>query len=73
MGGSQVWYVDTAGIIHLFLDGSPSDAHAGDGEPFDAPGLKVSEVRGISLDRDGNVIITEHDCGYVRKVVRLFG
>ena len=69
--GSQVWYVDTAGIIHLFLDGQPDDVHAGDGERFDTPGPKVSEVRGISVDADGNVIITENDCGYIRKVAKI--
>ena len=68
--GSQVWYVDTDGIIHLFVDGADNDGHAGDGAPFNAPGPKVSEVRGIACDREGNLIITENDCGYIRRVER---
>lgn len=66
--GSQVWYVDINGVIHLFIDGTSNDVHAGDGEAFDTPGPKVSEVRGISCDAHGNLIITENDCGYIRRV-----
>ena len=36
--GSQVWYVDNSGIIHLVLDGAkPSSTHGGDGEPVRTP------------------------------------
>jgi sugar lactone lactonase YvrE len=69
--GSQVWYLDTSGIIHLFLDGAP-DAHAGDGEPFNAPPprARVSEVRNVTMDRAGNLLVIEHDFGFVRRVRR---
>jgi sugar lactone lactonase YvrE len=67
--GSQVWYVDTEGRIHLFLDGAPTDVHAGDGSWFWKPGqYQISECRAITADREGNLLITEHDSGYVRKV-----
>ena len=66
--GSQVWYVDTDGYIHLFLDGDFS-SHAGDGSWFYDPTTpKLSKIRQITMDYDGNLIITEHDAGYVRKV-----
>ncbi len=66
--GSQVWYVDTAGVIHLLLNGN-STSHAGDGTYFFNPGqARVSKVRQITLDYEGNMLITEHDAGYVRKV-----
>lgn len=66
--GSQVWYVDTDGIIHLFLNGD-SFSHAGDGSWFYDPTTpKVSKVRQITMDYDNNLIITEHDAGYIRKV-----
>ena len=66
--GSQVWYVDTAGYIHLFLNGDWV-SHSGDGAWFFDPARpKVSKVRQITMDYDGNLIITEHDAGYVRKV-----
>ena len=65
---SQVWYVDTAGYIHLFLTGD-SFSHAGDGSWFYDPTTpKVSKIRQITMDYDGNLIITENDSGYVRKV-----
>jgi hypothetical protein len=67
--GSQVWYVDTEGLIHLFIDGAPTDVHAGDGSWFWKPGVyQISECRAITADREGNLLITEHDSGYVRKV-----
>jgi hypothetical protein len=28
----------------------------------------VSKVRQVTLDREGDLLITEHDAGYVRKV-----
>lgn len=69
--GSQIWHVDTAGIINIFLDGLKGDAyHSGDGEHFQTPGYKISEARGISVDYDGNIIITENDRGFIRKIAR---
>ncbi len=67
--GDQIWYVDTDGVIHLFLDGE-KDAHAGDGEPFDSPGPKISEPRAITMDARGQLLITENDVGYVRVIAR---
>jgi sugar lactone lactonase YvrE len=68
--GSQVWYLDTKGIIHLFLDGS-KNAHSGDGLPVTAPGRKVSEVRNVTVDAQGNILVTENDYGYIRIVRRV--
>ena len=65
--GSQIWYVDTSGIIHLFVDGQ-RQAHDGDGDYFRSPGFKVSEVRAITMDREGNLLITENDVGFIRKI-----
>jgi hypothetical protein len=67
--GSQVWYVDIGGLIHLFLNGSRAETHAGDGTWFwNLAELRVSECRAVTLDYDGNLLVTEHDAGYVRKV-----
>ena len=68
--GSQVWYVDIDGYIHLFLNGDPSGVHAGDGAWFynDPMTPKVSVVRQITMDYDGNLLVTENNPGYVRKV-----
>jgi serine/threonine-protein kinase len=65
--GSQVWYVDVAGTIHLFVDGSPA-ANSGDGEYFRTPGPKISEVRAVTMDKQGRIIITENDAGFVRTI-----
>jgi hypothetical protein len=67
--GSQIWYIDTSGKIHLFLDGKDGDEyHSGDGENYNTPGYKISEPRGVSVDYEGNVIITENDKGFIRKI-----
>lgn len=66
--GSQVLYVDPAGIVHVFLNGLAGNIHAGDGQWFYSPGPKISEVRAVSMDSEGNILITENDFGYVRRV-----
>lgn len=66
---SRVWYVDTAGFIHLLLHGHRDDYHAGDGTWFYNPGeRRISKCRAITVDHAGNLLITENDFGYVRKV-----
>jgi sugar lactone lactonase YvrE len=66
---SRVWYVDTEGYIHLFLNGNRNGAHAGDGTWFYEPNeARVSECRAITMDYEGNLLITENDVGFVRKV-----
>ena len=67
--GCQLWFVDAAGLAHLFVDGE-KDAHAGIGEAFDTPGKKVSEMRSVTLDAAGNVIIVDDDRGFVTRVER---
>ncbi len=65
--GSQILYVDAAGVLRVFVSGQPG-AHAGDGDWFHAPGDKVSEVRSVTMDPQGNVLITESDAGFIRKI-----
>ncbi len=69
-GGSQIWYLDTGGVVRLFVDGGPHEVHAGDGEFFRSPGKKVSEVRAVTLAPNGDILVTENDFGYVRKIRR---
>ena len=66
--GGQVWYVDTDGLIHLFVDGDTDHTHAGDGASYAAPGPKLSEPRAVTMAPSGDVLITENDYGYVRRV-----
>lgn len=66
---SRVWYIDTDGYIHLFLHGNRNGAHAGDGTWFYNPSEpRVSECRAVTMDYDGNLILTENDIGFIRKV-----
>jgi len=67
--GCQLWFIDAAGIAHLFLDGE-KDAHAGIGQAYSTPGKKVSELRSVTLDTQGNVIIVDDDRGFVSRVER---
>ncbi len=66
--GGDVWYVDVDGFIHLMIEGDDNDTHAGDGGRFDAPGDKISEPRAVTMSPDGEILITEHDGGYIRVV-----
>lgn len=66
--GCQLWYMDTAGVIHLFLNGARGSTHAGDGQFFYTPWPAISEGRSVTMDYEGNILITESDYGYVRRI-----
>jgi len=66
--GSQILCVDPAGLIHIFVNGETGTTHAGDGEWFYTPGLKIAEARSVSMDARGNILIVENDAGYVRMI-----
>ena len=69
--GNRIWYVDPAGIIHRWMNGSSANnRRVGDGQWFYAnPALaKVSRVRAVNTDPFGNIIITESNYGYVRRI-----
>lgn len=67
-GGSQVWYVDLEGKIHLLLHGDMT-SHAGDGSNFYQPNQpRIGKVRQITATPEGDLLISENDAGYVRRV-----
>ena len=69
--GNRIWYVDPAGIIRRWLNGSSAkNVRVGDGQWFYAnPNLaKVSRVRAVNTDPFGNLIITESNYGFVRRI-----
>ncbi len=69
--GGDIWYVDTKGVAHLFIEGEGGgNHHRGDGRPLDEPGMKISEPRAIVMAPNRDLIITTNDTGYVRLVVR---
>lgn len=69
--GNRIWYVDPAGLIHRWMNGSSANNfRVGDGQWFYAdPNLpKISRVRAVNTDPFGNLIITESNYGYVRRI-----
>ncbi|MGH7968959.1 MAG: hypothetical protein ACREIC_09565, partial [Limisphaerales bacterium] len=66
--GCQLWFMDTAGIIHLLLNGASGHTHSGDGLFFYSPSPIISEGRSVTVDYDGNILVTESDWGYVRRI-----
>ena len=66
--GCQLWYMDTAGIVYLMVNGDRGQTHAGDGQFFYTPTPTISEGRSVTMDYEGNILITESDWGYVRRI-----
>jgi len=69
--GNRIWYVDPAGIIHRWMNGSSANNfRVGDGQWFYAnpDTAKVSRVRSVNTDPFGNLIIVESNYGYVRRI-----
>ena len=66
--GSQLLFMDTSGIVYVLVEGLPGNAHSGDGMPFQDPSVLVSECRSVSMDYRGNILITENDFGFIRRV-----
>lgn len=66
--GCQLWYLDTAGIVHLLLNGAGGRTHSGDGFFFYSLSPSISEGRSVTVDYDGNILVTESDWGYVRRI-----
>lgn len=66
--GCQLWYLDTAGVVHLMLNGARGRTHGGDGEFFYSPDPRISEGRSVALDYEGNILICESDYGYIRRI-----
>jgi sugar lactone lactonase YvrE len=70
--GSDVWFIDTNGIAHLFINGvRNSDPFSGEGTVASSAGIKLSEVRAINLTPAGDLIITQSDQSTIRIVENL--
>jgi hypothetical protein len=67
--GAHIWYVDTAGIIHKMIDcASSGNVNAGNGQPYNTPGVKMSEPRAITIAPNGDLIITTSDYGHIKVI-----
>lgn len=72
--GSDVWFVDTNGIAHLFINGvRNSSPFSGEGTVASGAGVKLSEVRAINLTPAGDLIVTQSDESTVRIVENVLG
>jgi hypothetical protein len=70
--GNRIWYIDPAGIIHRWMNGSTTATSygIGDGQWFYAnpTQAKVTRVRSVVTDFSGNLIITESNYGFIRRI-----
>ncbi len=69
--GAQLWYVDSANIMHLLVNGLGGNGyvHGGDGQYFYAPDqYNIGEGRSVSMDSAGKIIICESDYGFIRRI-----
>ena len=65
---AQFLYVDVTGVVHILVNGQ-NDDHAGDGQWFYSPTNNFfGQLRSVSMDNQGNLIIVENDTGYVRRI-----
>ena len=65
--GAQLLYVDPAGILRVLVTGG-GENHAGDGQWFYTAGSKFGQLRSVTLDPFGNLLIVENDLGFVRRI-----
>jgi hypothetical protein len=54
-------------VIHVLVSGK-THSHAGDGQWFYTPGNKMGQLRSVTMDNQGNLLIVENDLGYVRQI-----
>lgn len=69
--GNRIWYVDPAGIIHRWMNGSSANNfRVGDGQWFyqNPATAKISRVRSANIAPNGDMIIMESNYGYVRRI-----
>ena len=64
--GDDIYYLSPSNTISKLIDGS-KNIHEGDGTDIKS-GKKISETRSVTLDYNGNIIICEHDGGFIRMV-----
>ena len=69
--GGDIWFVDTAGILHRYIQGSgKGDGYAivGDQHPPLVGKNFMSEPRSVTLAPNGDLLVTCNDSGFVFRV-----
>ena len=70
----NVWYVDTSGVLHLYIQGSgKGDVFAlTDGRhPPLTSGNVISQPRAVTLTPSGNLLLVSNDSGYLVSVANI--
>jgi hypothetical protein len=70
--GGDIWYVDTYGYIHLFIQGrGGKDLVLGEGSTLPITTYEaISEPRSVVIMPNGSILIVSNDSGVVRKIPR---
>jgi hypothetical protein len=70
--GGDIWYVDTFGYIHLFIQGrGAKDLVLGEGNAMPITAFEaISEPRSVVVAPNGGILIVSNDSGVVRRVTR---
>ena len=70
----NVWYVDTAGVLHLYIQGSGKNdiflITDGRHPPLTA-GNVISQPRAVTLAPNGNLLLVSNDSGYLVSVANI--
>lgn len=66
--GNQVWYIDSNGYAWIFINPTGAKGYRGDGLAFDSAQVELSEPRNITIAPNGDLLITDSDDGYIRRV-----
>jgi hypothetical protein len=66
--GGDIWYVDSAGLAWMFVQGNNGSVHVAEDTTVPTSVLVMSEPRSVTVGISGNILIACNDSGYIRKV-----
>jgi hypothetical protein len=64
--GGDVWYVDSAGLAWMFIQGNSGNTHTANPVTVPTTGEVMSEPRSVTVSLSGDVIIACNDAGFIR-------
>jgi hypothetical protein len=64
--GGDIWYIDSAGIAWIFIQGNSGNTHVANPMPVPTIGDVMSEPRSVSVSLSGDVIVACNDAGFIR-------
>lgn len=69
--GNQVWYIDSKGYAWIFINPTGNKGYRGNGLHFSSSQVELSEPRNITIAPNGDLLITDSDDGYIRRVTNV--